>query len=47
MVKEPLKTIKHGCRKHAEGDSKNLVHSTLTTGEYDDKGDDLHAPHGR
>ena len=47
LVKERLKTIKLGCWKHAEGDTKNLVHSTLTTGECDDEGDDLHAPHGR
>ena len=46
LVKEWVKTMKHGCWKQAEGDTKNLVHSTLTTGECDDDGDDLHAPHG-
>ena len=46
LVKEWVNTIKHGCWKHAEGDTKNLVHCTLTTGECDDDVDDLHVPHG-
>ena len=41
-----LETIKHGRCKHLEGEAKSLVHRTLTTGECDDDGDDLHAPHG-
>ena len=38
--------LKHGRWKHSEGETKSLVHCTLTTGECDDNGDDLHAPHG-